>query len=393
MLQHGVRHLLYHQPQRSVLPEEHTGNHWVADRTIEFLRAHAGRPFFLWSSWIAPHPPFNAVDKWAEFYDAERMPLPLEHPDEVVSAHALAMRHLADVDANPERKARRVRRMKACYYAQVSHIDENIGRILAALDELGLADDTLVILTADHGEMLGDHGAWQKSCGYEGAWAIPMLLRWPRRLPRGQRRRELVTLLDVLPTCLDACAVPYPDFPVALPGASLLDSDHLPGHDVVIGEEYTGKHRYLAIRDERYKLVYWFHNGSEELFDLVSDPHEFHNLTRTSMSPEARQARDRLYARIVAFENTNGPEPVGEKLPDFGIPDPWGRRRNSQLPSWPPNLIHANETAALNDFDAEILAAIAKEPDTRLSELDLDFWVGQGGSARLVERLRRGELP
>ncbi|HUW55220.1 MAG TPA: sulfatase-like hydrolase/transferase [Planctomycetota bacterium] len=393
--QHGVRHLLYQQPQRSLLPEEHTGNHWVADRTIEFLRANAGRPFFCWSSWIAPHPPYNTVDKWADFYDADRtakMPMPLSHPDEVLSEHVRRMRELNDVDGGTdERRIRRLKRIKACYTAQVSHVDEQVGRILGALDELGLSDNTLVIFTADHGEMLGDHTACQKSCSYEGAWGIPMILRWPKVIGAGERSRAFATLLDVLPTCLDACALRAPAFEVPLPGSSLIDGREVDRREYVFAEENARESRFLAVRDDRWKLTYWFRDGFTELWDLENDPNEFHNLALGDMDLETERAFGRLREQLYRFEQRWGPAAVGHDLPNFGMgPVPW-KTRNGQFPSWPPSLIDPAEVAALNDFDDEILRAVEKEPDVRLADLDLDWWVEHGGSKTLVDRVRKGK--
>jgi len=386
--QHGVRHLLYHQPQRSLLPEEHTGNHWVADRTIEFLKANAGRKFFCWASWIAPHPPFNTVDKWADFYDAGKMPLPLTHPDEVLSDRAKAMAFFADVaGGTEERRIRRIRRMKACYYAQVSHVDEQVGRILATLDELGLSDDTLVLFTSDHGEMLGDHTAWQKSCTYEGAWAIPMILRWPKAIEAGQRSKAFASLLDILPTCLDACQEKYPEFEVPLPGASMIDGREVEAREYVFAEEGAHANRFIAVRDDRYKLTYWFGDGRYELFDLENDPEEFHNLAAREMDLETERAFGRLKRELYEFEVRQGPRPVGYDLPNLGVKRSRYRQHNMQLPSWPPNLIDPAEIAALNDFDEEILRAVEKEPDVRLSDLDMKWWVEHGGSKTLYERV------
>ena len=291
--QHGVRHLLYQQPQRSLIPEEHTGNHWVADRTIDFLETHKNRPFFLWSSWIAPHPPFNTVDKWADFYDTDKMPLPLTHPDEVVSDHAEAMAYLGDTDGSKseERRIRRIKRIKACYYACVSHVDEQVGRILDKLDELGLSENTIVIFTSDHGEMLGDHGACQKSCSYEGAWAIPMLVRGPG-VAAGERTKAFASLLDIMPTCIEASKGRYPSFDVPLPGHSLLDVEELSKRDVIFGHQGPNWTRFIVVRNKRYKLTYWLRDGSFELFDMQEDPEEFHNL----------MLKDRTHDQQIAFE-------------------------------------------------------------------------------------------
>ena len=395
--QHGVRHVLYHQPQRALVPEEHTGNHWVADRSVEFLRANAGRAFLLWSSWIAPHPPFNTVDRWADFYDADLMPLPATHPGETFDRHAREMRYLADVDGGPaDRRDRRIRRMRACYYAQVSHVDEQVGRILATLDALGLSDDTLVIFTSDHGEMLGDHGTWQKSTHYEQAWGIPMIARWPKRLAAGARSRAFTSLLDVLPTCLDAAGVAYPYFPDAsgLPGASLLDADALARRDAVFVEEMRGEGRWIGMRTERFKAAWHVGERVWQFYDLARDPQEFVDLVATAMDAEQRASFEDLQRRLIDYERENGCDPIPTDPRETRAPRPPRFARNRQLPSWPPNLVDPREAAAMNGYADEVLRAIEKEPDVRLADLDLAWYLEHGGHPALYERLtaeaRRG---
>ena len=386
--QHGVRHVLYHQPQRALVPEEHTGNHWVADRSIEFLQANAGRGFFLWSSWIAPHPPFNTVKRWAEFYDAGDMPLPATDPDEVVGSHAKAMHFLADVDGGtPQRRERRIRRMKACYYAQVSHVDEQVGRILNSLEELGLAENTLVIFTADHGEMLGDHGSWQKSTHYEGAWGIPMIVRWPKRIPAGGRSDAFVSLLDVLPTCLGAAGIAYPSFDVPPPGASLLDADAIGRRDAVFAEEGRGDARWLAVRTDRFKLAWHIKDATWEFYDLAADPGEFRDLIVKGMNPEQAKAFQDLQRRLVEYERTNGFDPLPADPFRCGQANHHWMSHNRQLPSWPPNLIDPGEKAAMQQYADEVLNAIQQEPDVALADLDLAWYVQHGGDPALYRRL------
>ena len=147
---HGVRNLLYHLPQVSVIPEEHHGSTWVADRTIEFLRSNKEKPFFCWSSWIAPHPPWNPPEPFASQYDPNDLPLPHNFDRDV---NTLPGRHRAITnafemgDASPEL----LRRVKALYAGSISLIDKGVGRILEALDEHGLAENTMVVFVSDHG--------------------------------------------------------------------------------------------------------------------------------------------------------------------------------------------------------------------------------------------------
>ena len=180
----GLRDLLYWQPQTSGLPAEHAESTWVGDRSVAFLREHlryrGGQPFFLWASWIAPHPPFAPCEPYASMYDPREMPLPVyaDRPLDTIATSARINRARCD---GAHLDADRMRRLRALYYGQVTHVDNAVGRVLAELDRLGLAENTLVVFTSDHGEMMGDHGLSQKSVPYEPSMHVPMLMRWPGR--------------------------------------------------------------------------------------------------------------------------------------------------------------------------------------------------------------------
>jgi len=196
---HGVRNLLYVQPQTSPLPEELHGSTWVGDEIIDFLRLNHNRKFFLWAGWIGPHPPYNAPEPFASMYRLEDMPAPIApdfDPDDLPLVMQMQRYYANYENASSERLLRCV----ALYYAVTSLIDKQVGRILDTLDELGIADDTLLVFTGDHGELLGDYGCVQKSNPRDQAVRIPMIARWPGRLPQGATCDQLVTCTDLLPT-------------------------------------------------------------------------------------------------------------------------------------------------------------------------------------------------
>jgi len=309
---HGVRHLLYMQPQQSIIPEEHHGTRWVADRVIEFLRENRNRRWFLWAGWIAPHPPFNAVPRWAEFYRNREVPLPNRREDEVLSPKIVDMNWFADMhNASPQR----IRRVWQLYYAQVSFVDEQIGRILDELDALGLAENTLVIFTSDHGELLGDHWGWQKQCPYEPVVRIPLIMRWPGRIPAGSRSDQFVDLLDLAPTILDAAGLQWPAT-WTFPGDSLINPRGHRDRSCQFIECHSGPQRWIAIRTHRYKYVYWFCNGFEEFWDLQNDPNELVNLAVKGMTDEQQDLRSEFRHRLLEWERRYGPQPPGDDLPN-----------------------------------------------------------------------------
>ncbi len=381
---HGVRHLLYHQPQQSILPEEHHGTRWVADRTIEFLRGNRNRPWFCWSSWIAPHPPLNAAPRWAEFYRDRQVPSPNRSKEEHLAQFHRNMNWFADMhNASPER----LRRSTQAYYAQISFVDEQIGRVLAELEALGLADNTLVIFTSDHGELLGDHWAWQKQCSYEPVVQVPMIARFDGRLAAGSVCDDFVDLLDLLPTIADAAGAALP-CERSFAGDSLLQPRGHRDRSCQFTECHQGPARWVSLRDRRYKYTCWFHDGHEQLWDLKADPDELHNLVVEGMTDEQRCVRDEFRRRLIEWERKHGPVPIGDDLPNYHMPEYFGRRHNAQLPAWPANVPDAEEQAGINSVEKEVVAVLANEPDVRLEDLDLEWWVEHGGSKALLDRVR-----
>ena len=172
-----------HTTRRSVYPEEHHQTTWVADRSIEFLNEHASdEPFFLWTSFVDPHHPFTPPAPYDEMYTPSDMPLPKRSEDEEArwpeayrrkyrategGHEAIGMSRLSDAEWQ---------RIAAFYYGMMSLIDKQVGRILDVLREKGIADDTVVVFTADHGEMLGDHGLVFKGTTFEQVTRMPLIL-------------------------------------------------------------------------------------------------------------------------------------------------------------------------------------------------------------------------
>ncbi|MBN1807934.1 MAG: sulfatase-like hydrolase/transferase [Planctomycetes bacterium] len=397
--QHGVRHLLYHQPQRSLVPEEHHGSRWVADRSIEFLRRAAAedRPFFLKSSWIAPHPPENVPERLADLYAGAALPgrIPrLEPPDDRSDLVPMA-RNRFELGEGMLDDPPRLRRHREHYHVSISFVDEQMGRILDCLDELGLASNTLLLFASDHGEMLGDLDCFQKSLPYESACRIPFIMRFPGVIEPGSVDSEhFVDLNDVLPTFLDAAGVNYPG-PLELPGASLLDAGSGRDRSVQYIENGNGPKRWCSLRDAKYKYVYSYYGGHEALFDMVQDPFEQRNLLTEGVPADLRPVYDHMRRRLVDYEERWGLAGMIEwkdflRLQPYALPA-GPKARNSQYP--PPWILTLppEELAGLRHPTEEIIDAVRDEPLVRLSELDLEGWARRVGlDGDFVERVRRG---
>jgi choline-sulfatase len=240
------------------------------------IRSGDGRPFCCVVSFSHPHDPFTIPRKWWDLYRDEDIPMPAVGLDER-SLHPHE-RRLRDVCAmnGVEVTEDHVRAARRAYYGAISYVDDHICALVALLRETGRLDDTIVIVTSDHGEMLGERGAWYKMSFYEGAARVPLIVRAPALFSPG-RVPAAVSTMDLLPTLVGlAHDTDMPELASPVDGRSLLP--HLSGasdHDEVVAE-------YLAegaiapivmIRRGRHKFI---HSPADpdQLFDLASDPHE-----------------------------------------------------------------------------------------------------------------------
>ena len=260
-------------------------------------RADSDQPWALMSSYIAPHFPFVAPQKYWDMYDPDEVDMPNLAPGHLEQQHPMygRMRSMFGIDDVSEE---RVRGARAAYYALVTYLDDKIGRLLDALEETGQADNTVVVYTADHGEMLGEHGLWRKSTFYEHSARIPLIVRWPGVIPAGRRVDRSASLIDLTATLIEIAGA---DPVQPLEGASL--AGVMSGEDPDWKDEAISE--YLAhgvlgpmamIRSGRYKFNY-IHGEDPELYDIEADPGELHNLAD---SPEHRTVRESLQASLLA---------------------------------------------------------------------------------------------
>jgi uncharacterized sulfatase len=286
-----------HRRHKWDLPREFHYTTWTAERTIANVeRAVEGRkPFFIWSSFHDPHPPYLTSEPWDSMYDPDAIPLPRHTPGEfdrmpphfrkTQQAHPDFSMYLETEyihGFHSHLVAEKLQRKDiAVYYGMISFMDWGIGRILEALERLGVADSTLVLFTTDHGHFLAQHGLTAKGAfHYEDLIRIPMLVRWPHELPAGTVSSALQSQVDFAPTFLAAAGM---EIPGLMQGVSQLDvwRGKSPGaRDHVICEnrhEPTKVHLRTCV-DARYKITVYRDHDYGEIFDLAEDPGELHNL-------------------------------------------------------------------------------------------------------------------
>jgi choline-sulfatase len=253
---------------------------FAAERALyEIARSNDRRPFLLVASLTHPHDPFAITERYWNLYRDEDidMPGPAMAPNEL-DPHSQRLRHVSAMDAQ-EIADQHIRAARHAYYGAISYVDDNLGRLIGALNTTQLADDTIVLFLGDHGEMLGERGLWFKMSFFEGGARVPLVVAAPGRFaPR--RIAASVSLVDILPTLVDIAGGDVGALAGTTDGRSL--RPHLEGgvgHDEVIGE-------YLAegaiapmvmIRRATWKFIH-SPPDPDQLYDLAADPRERMNL-------------------------------------------------------------------------------------------------------------------
>ncbi len=280
------------------IPEEYHYNSWIAERSNALLEEakQTQQPFFLWASFLDPHYPQLVPAPWDTMYDPEDMDIPAfsmeEHDnnppyfkqvlqkgfdfsDYNESGFGLHGLHYHDYNV-PELK-----QQQAYAYGMVSFMDKYIGKILDRLEELGLAEDTIVVFTTDHGDLFGQHGLRHKCVfHYEDLLKIPMIVRYKGRVPAAAVQSSLQSLVDLAPTFLSYCGINIPRLMTGVDQAAVWNgkSERARNHIIAENRHDPTSMNMRSYVDERYKIT--VHCGQEygELFDLQQDPGEHNNL-------------------------------------------------------------------------------------------------------------------
>lgn len=273
------------------VPAEFHQTTWCAEVAIDFIRANRDDPWFFSFNCFDPHHPFDPPAEYLKKYKPDDMPLPkigasdpasktsFQQLDSVWAHNSPGEFHTGAMEDSDRRE------VTAAYYAMCELIDDQVGRILQALDETGQRENTIVVFMSDHGEMLGDHGIYFKGPHfYDEAIRVPLIISCPSRFQSGLRVDGLTELVDLVPTLLEACGLPIPE---RVQGRSLIP--HLTGaadpsvHRDSVYCEYLNSWTHAdaygsMLRTESAKVVVYHGTKQGELYDLASDPDEFQNL-------------------------------------------------------------------------------------------------------------------
>ena len=269
---------------------------WTTEVTLEQIRKHdPTRPFFVWTSHLRPHSPYDPPQFFWDMYMHRELPeIPI---GDWASKHDIPNPGLDRVAWRGRFTPEQNQRMRAAYRGVCTHLDYELGRMMEEMRRMGVLENTLILFTSDHGDMMGDHHLHRKTYAYEGSARIPFLVRYPQGLdlPSGAFE-QVVGLQDVMPTFLEAVGIPVPD---SVTGQSVFDA--------IRGERWRtffhGEHSpcYSAdeamhyLTDGKEKYIYFPATGDEQFFDLTKDRQELHNMAGDpAYSDRVRMWRQRL---------------------------------------------------------------------------------------------------
>ena len=330
----------------------------------DHVRQRTEQPFCLTVSMTHPHDPYAMTKEFWDLYNDTEIPLPKNGaiPHDQQDAHSQRVLKCIDL-FNKEMPDDRIRAARRAYYAACTYVDTNIGKLLKVLDNTGLADDTIIVFTGDHGDMLGERGLWYKMTWFENSARVPFLVHAPKHFTP-KRVSENVSTMDLLPTFADlAGAKLIPGLP--LDGVSLMP--YLTGGeglrtDTVYGE-YMGEGTrapLMMIRRGRWKFIYSAIDPPM-LYDLATDPDEKFNLAAglpitfsSTRAPVAKQVSQAVAANRSTLIETPHTSPIAQRVTqaDYPSPSPTPSRTPSPTKLAPP-LPEPTEPAKILVFFTE----------------------------------------
>ncbi|SFS87836.1 sulfatase [Paenibacillus sp. BC26] len=310
------------------IPEEYHYNTWIAERTNALMEQYndEDKPFFLWSSFFDPHPEYLAPEPWDTMYDPDTLTIPSLVPGEHdknpphfgltqehapdfspwaetgKGIHGYRSHHYYEYGERKKLTDYDKKKLVAVYYGMISLMDNYIGTILDKLDELGIADNTIVVFTTDHGHFFGQHGLQAKGgFHYEDLIRLPFIVSYPGHVPAGATSDAIQSLVDLAPTFLSLSGIPIPPAMTGVDQSQVWKGAASSARDHAICEfrhEPTTIHQKTYV-DERYKLTVYYNQTYGEIFDLQEDPNELNNLWD---NPEYEGLKSKLMLKYIWAE-------------------------------------------------------------------------------------------
>lgn len=288
------------EPVISTVHENDSLTHWIVEQSIDFIETRdTTRPFFMWTSFTKPHPPFDPCLNYWTLYDNDKMPEPV-YGDWSEDINKAPQGFLAGSYQNTNMYLQSVEQVKAirrAYYALITQIDYSLGRLFGCLRENNLFENTWIIFVSDHGEMLGDHHAAQKNLFFEGSAHVPMIILPPfsnKSIKRNKRVDTLAQMSDIYPTIMDIANVDISN--LNLSGSSLLKLEEESEDRIFYGNSLNIN---FCVMENNIKLVYSRCGDHYLLFDLNNDPMEQQDLScKNDWKNTFNDLKDKLHKHI-----------------------------------------------------------------------------------------------
>jgi len=279
----------------SPLPAEEFPDSYVGRRAMEFIEGYErDEPMALFVGFGGPHEPWDAPGAYATMYDPAETPPPIP-AGEAGDWLPVAVRDRARHGLVAGMTLDHVAAIRANYYGKISIVDHWVGEILGALERRGWMDDTIIVVWSDHGEMAGDHGRLHKNIFFRSAVNVPLIVRWPGRVPAGRMSNALVEIIDVFPTLLEGLGLPPSKRCLGRSLWPVLTDPERPHREAVFSEVDTQGTHGTMVRTERFKYAVDQDGLGYQLFDLETDPQEQRNLIgHPDYSTAEAELRDRL---------------------------------------------------------------------------------------------------
>ncbi|MBL4700571.1 MAG: sulfatase [Phycisphaeraceae bacterium] len=275
------------------VPDNHYGDGVTADKAIEYLNKLKNKPFFLGVGFRKPHLAFLAPKKYYDLYDEKDIKLPdnmyaPEGVPDIAMTNWGELRTYYGVPKKGPLSEEMARKLIHCYYASVSYVDAQVGRVIAELERLGLRENTIIVLWGDHGWQLGEHGLWAKHTNFEVAARAPLIFSVPGQKSTGIASNALVEFVDIYPTIAVAAGLKLPTHLEGDNLLALLDDPKVPWKKAAFSQYPRGGGVMgYSMRTDRYRYTRWVVSGSNkvearELYDHKTDPDENINIAGKS---------------------------------------------------------------------------------------------------------------
>jgi len=280
------------------------GDYKVATRAIEYLERYKDKPFFLAVGFVKPHSPPTAPKKFFDLYDPEKIPLPADFETRPAAPSGFPeisiSKRNTDLFIGRDASPKEAREMIAAYYASTSFMDAQVGRVIEALDRLGLRENTIIVFWGDHGYHLGEKGKWSKAYSlFDIDLRVPLIVAVPQG--KAQVSGRTVQLLDMYPTLAELCGLPPPQKIEGHSFAPLLKNPsaawNYPAFSVTLFQGKLGR----SVRTERWHYVEWDEGkAGAMLCDTMNDPHELQNIVADPANAKTVQEMKRLLKQLPA---------------------------------------------------------------------------------------------